>query len=293
MSPYATPAAFHAAVEARLRAAAQRQNRPINQLRRRFFTQRFLARVYSAPDTGWILLGGTALLARVPTGRHSKDIDFVRSADPVESADELAALTAAYSPDPYRFTINPAGADGDHARLSVTVALGATTVERFSVDITRRVLATIPEKIRTQPVIDIDGMDELPTFLAISLPQQIADKLCAMYELHGPTQQPSSRYRDLVDLMIISGTHSIGAAATAAALAGEQHIRSLAVPTALPAPGPQWARGYPPLARQYLNEDLHALDAALGALRDFVGPLFTGSSSMKWQPDDRRWAPTS
>jgi Nucleotidyl transferase AbiEii toxin, Type IV TA system len=290
VSPYATPAAFHAAVEARLRAAARDQNRPINQLRRRFFTQRFLARIYSGPDTGWILLGGTALLARTPTGRHSKDIDFVRSADPVESAGELAALTAAHPLDPYRFTINPAGADGDHARLSVTVALGATTVERFSVDITRRILATMPEAIRAQPVIEIDGIDELPTFLAISLPQQVADKLCAMYELHGPTQQPSSRYRDLVDLMIISRTHSIDAAATAAALADEQHTRSLMVPTKLPAPGPQWARGYPPLARQYLTDDLHALDAAMGALRVFVGPLLTGSSNMKWQPDDRGWS---
>lgn len=92
MSAYASPAAFHAAVEARLRAAATRHDRPVNQLRRQFFTQRFLARVYSDPGREWILLGGSALLARISTGRHSKDIDFVHSTDLSEAAGELTAL---------------------------------------------------------------------------------------------------------------------------------------------------------------------------------------------------------
>jgi hypothetical protein len=173
----------------------------------------------------------------------------------------------------------------------VTAALGATTVDRFSVDITRRVLATAPEMIRADSVIEIDGIDPLPTFLAASLSQQVADKLCAMYETHGPTRHPSSRYRDLVDLMIISGTHSVDAAATAAALADEQRHRSLKIPTTLPAPGRQWTRGYPPLARQYLAADLHALTDALAALRTFVAPLLTGTPDATWQPDHRRWTP--
>lgn len=188
MTTYRTPAAFRTAVEARLRAAAKNTGRPINELRRQYLTQRFLARVYAQPNPGWILLGGTALLARIPGARHSQDVDFIHPQDLDTAAAELAALLAVTpAPDPFVFDLTRPAADpgDDHMPLKITARLGATVVDRFPVDITRRAVIATAEVLRLDPVIVIDDVDELPPFLSVPLAQQIADKLCAMYERHG------------------------------------------------------------------------------------------------------------
>ena len=59
------------------------------------------------------------------------------------------------------------------------------------------------EHRRPRPVLEVSGVDPLPEFTLYPLPDQVADKICAMYERHGPTATPSSRFRDLVDLVLI------------------------------------------------------------------------------------------
>ena len=43
---------------------------------RRALRDRFLRRVFSNPDGRFILKGGSGLLARIPDGRVTRDIDF-------------------------------------------------------------------------------------------------------------------------------------------------------------------------------------------------------------------------
>jgi predicted nucleotidyltransferase component of viral defense system len=70
--------AFRRSVADRVRAQAPARGRTANQLRREFVLQRFLARIFTEPDAPWILKGGTAMLARLPDARHSRDVDLYR-----------------------------------------------------------------------------------------------------------------------------------------------------------------------------------------------------------------------
>lgn len=69
-----------------------------------------------------------------------------------------------------------------------------------------------------RPVIEMDELAPMPKFALYPLPQQVSDKVCAMYERYGDLQQPSTRYHDLVDLAPIVTTWTLDAALTTTAL---------------------------------------------------------------------------
>ncbi|WP_158240412.1 nucleotidyl transferase AbiEii/AbiGii toxin family protein [Mycobacterium hubeiense] len=296
MSRYSTPAALRTAVETRLKHAATDAGRPVNELRRHYLTHRFLARIYAQPDPDWILLGGTALLARIPGARHSKDVDFINRADLGSAATDLATLIAIPpAPDPFAFDIPPAlmVLDGNHLTLKVTARLGASAIDTFTVDITHRPTVDTLDIVHPSPVIVIDDVDELPPFLALPLPHQVAHKLCAGDETHGPAAIPSSRYRDLIDLMLITlHCTDLDAAATTAALIDEQHRRALTLPTDLPLPSPRWDAGYRVLATRTLPPHLHRVQTALTRLHAFAGPVLSGTATGTWQPAHGTWGPS-
>lgn len=83
---YGTSAAFLRALNQRLRNVANATGRPVTELRREFLTHRFLARVFSRPDSGWVLLGGAGLLVRLPGARHSRDLDLLHTTSTGEDA---------------------------------------------------------------------------------------------------------------------------------------------------------------------------------------------------------------
>ncbi|OHU47226.1 hypothetical protein BKG82_26590 [Mycobacteroides chelonae] len=295
MNTYKTPAAFHTAVEHRLKEAARRTGRPVNELRRQYLSQRFLARVFGRADSEWVLLGGTALLTRIPGARHSMDVDFVHAVDLQAALKDLAArLDHRPAPDPYRFEIASASTPvDDHQSIKIAVYAGVAVVERFSVDITRRPGAVRDvEVLSPQPVVHVDDVAELPTFVAVSLAQQVADKLCAMYETHGAAATPSSRFRDLVDLVVIS-THSssLQAAAAITAVAAEQRRRGITIPPELPLPSHAWTAGYRKQAASTsaVPADLNTAAAALGQLVTFARPLLEGTAAGTWDPRSKRW----
>lgn len=298
MSPrYATPAAFHAAVENRLKQVAKDTGRPVNEVRRHYLTQRFIARVYAEDRPEWILLGGSALLARIPGGRHSKDVDFVHPHDLTAAAGTLRDILTKTAPDPFTFDIADATpTDDNHLTLKLTVRLGATTIDTFTVDITNRPgLESLVETIQPEPVIVIDDVEDLPPFLTIPLAHQVADKLCAMYEIHhhAGIKVPSSRYRDLVDLVIITtnrDTH-LTANTTIAAVTTEQQRRAMTIPADLPTPSRQWATGYNRLAARLLPQHLNRIAPALEHLRTFAQPVLNATATGTWQSATATWTP--
>lgn len=73
--PADNPAAFARSLKDRIRNEATRRGRTTEQLRREFFLQRFLARVFTEPGQRWLLKGGASLLVRRPDARYSRDID--------------------------------------------------------------------------------------------------------------------------------------------------------------------------------------------------------------------------
>ncbi len=56
---------------------------------RQALRDRFLCRIFSDPDGRFILKGGSGLLARIPNGRATRDIDFATT--PRESSESALA----------------------------------------------------------------------------------------------------------------------------------------------------------------------------------------------------------
>ncbi|GAB3421213.1 hypothetical protein [Flindersiella endophytica] len=66
---YATPNAFRRALDDRLKSEARSRGRALEELRREFLFQRFLALIFSVPDGQWVLKGGVSLLMRLAEAR--------------------------------------------------------------------------------------------------------------------------------------------------------------------------------------------------------------------------------
>lgn len=210
--PYRTPAAFRTAVDARLRRVAAGQGRPFAEIRREFLYQRFLARVFTA-SPAWVLKGGVGLLTRLPGARHSRDIDLVDTrADTRLAEAEIRGAGRVNLGDFLRFEIvrSIRLSVEDALRLKADVYVGASRWESFDIDVSCEVhFVSSVETIQPTPVLALTGLPDLPAFRLYPLADQIADKVAAMYETHGTA--PSNRYRDLVDLILLTGLDGIDA----------------------------------------------------------------------------------
>ena len=289
---YATAAAFRHALDHRLKAEARTRGRPLVELRREFLFQRFLAMLFSAPDGQWVLKGGAGLLMRLADARFSRDLDLLRlgTLNPEQAIKELRELTTPQRDDHLTFVIE------DNVRystanpvveISVTAYVGAQ-YDQFPIDLATDLhLIASPERIRPQPVVDVPGLPTLPEVVVYPLTNQVADKVCAMFELHGETQSPSNRYRDLLDLALIVSTSTLDGHQLALSVASETRRRQVAMPAAMRSPSPSWPANYAAEARRSrIARDLHAMSVALTVVGECLNPILSGArSSGTWHPD--------
>ena len=146
------------------------------------------------------------------------------------------------------------------------------------------------DRIRPQPVLDLPGTQPLPEFVLYPLPNQVADKLCAMYGRYGASQMPSTRYRDLVDLVLIATTSELDALLTLQALQGETERRGCTLPSTIEDPDPHWRAGYSRIARESrLATALQTLDGALVATGNCLNPILSGTATGIWDPATQSW----
>jgi Nucleotidyl transferase AbiEii toxin, Type IV TA system len=270
--------AFRRSLNDRIRERAKVGARNTQQLHREFLLQRFLARVFAAPGGSWILKGGTGLLVRIPGARHSKDVDLLNpEALALDAVDELRALAAISIGDPFTFVLGTptemTGAAG--LRVPVEAFLEATRIDGFTVDLSidRHPVSRL-ERVHPHPVVEMPGLAVLPEFVLYPLPDQVADKVCAIYERHGDRQLPSTRFRDLLDLVLITMNLSLDAALTTTALASETARRGLALPDRMSVPGPEWELGYRAIARaNSMDPALCDLTMALARTGSCLDPL--------------------
>ena len=189
-SPSRSPAAFRVSLRDRLKTQAKQRGRPMNELEREFVLQRFLGRVFANADSPWILKGAAGLLIRLPGARHSRDLDLLHPSKHLDEAiKELAELAGRPGGDPFSFVLGTAVRMEGRvagAQIKVDAYLGTTRFARFPIDLST-VLHLIARVARRQPrpVVEVPGVDALPEFTLYPLPDQVADKVCAMYEKHG------------------------------------------------------------------------------------------------------------
>ena len=218
------PAAFNRSLKDRIRNETTPRGRSTEQLRREFFLQRFLARVFSEPGERWLLKGGASLLVRRPDARYSQDIDLLHPCAVVADAvTELVAIAETDSNlDPFRFVFDTprlmtGGVSG--ASVKVKVYLGAVQLADFPIDLSTELIPVGDVDYQLpHPVVEMDELAPMPKFALYPLPQQVSDKVCAMYERYRDLQQPSTRYHDLVDLALIVTAWTLDAALTRTAL---------------------------------------------------------------------------
>lgn len=253
-----------------------RNGTPAAQIRRRLVMERFVARVFAEPDSGWVLKGGAGLLLRLPNARYSKDIDLYYAENTLEAALQELAVAAGRDIDGFRFDLTNRqplkGVDG--VTVSVTARIGVRTFDRFTIDLSTHLNPVTPDEHQPTPIIDHPNL-AVPTVLLYPIAEHVADKVCAMYYRQYGGAAPSSRYRDLVDLVLIVDQYPIDQPRTTAAIAVEARRRAMTLPSAMVPPGPQWPRGYREEAQRtgLISAELQLLDVALDHVGSVLGPM--------------------
>ncbi|WP_329266638.1 nucleotidyl transferase AbiEii/AbiGii toxin family protein [Streptomyces sp. NBC_01451] len=298
---YATPGALDTALKHHAKKHAKNA-KDVGALRRAFFFQRLAARVFVADPDGWMIKGGQALLLRYSTdARLSKDIDILRADSEASIEEAVQALKAAAAVDlGDHLTFVPTGLTmhGDEeggANQAFIVQLGPRKSESIRVDlVVGRTPTAIPQVRRIEPAVPMPWPDDWPEVRLYPVVDHLADKICAMYEWHGTI--PSSRFRDLADLLLISQREVVDGVQARHALRTEAARRiargkvRLELPDSFKTPHPSWRTGYPRAARDVSGlKDCATWEAAETAAAEFLPPLLGSEPIGTWDPADRRW----
>ena len=230
--PYQTPAAVESAIRSAAQKAAQNDKSLSTQERIRLeYFHRFLCRIFSeTPTDAWLLKGGTALLARVPSARATSDVDlFNRRHSLAAALTELRRLAALDLGDFFRF------------------------------------------EYRLYPLVD-----------------QIADKVCAALSLYNG--HPSTRVKDLVDLVVLTLTQTIDGGSLEVAITREAASRGLPLPETFTVP-PDWDAFYRRLASPIPDcKDYLTVALATSLVNALLEPVLARKTKgLRWDPGIRAW----
>ena len=297
--PYTSAAAVEAAIRdaARNASASDKSASTQDRIRQEYF-RRFLSRIFSErDDSGWLLKEGTGVLARVASGRSTMDVDLFRANNTLDGAlTELIRLSTIDLGDFFRFvyTKHEFAIGGDQQTyiegfgVDFDVYIGADKKEPLHVDLVVGVIVT-EEVTVTPPANRLD----LPRLLSndyrlYPIVDQIADKVCATMANY--SGRPSSREKDLVDLVVIAKTQTLSADALGRAIDVEAGARSLAPFTKLAIP-PTWGRLYARQARDVLYcADYRTAKLGAELMRTFIDRVLHDEVPGKvWSPESLTW----
>lgn len=290
---YGSPTAFRRALTDRLKTVAKTSRWPLPQLQRQIAHDRLLTRLYLV-DRGWIVKGAVALLARDLGVRATIDVDVYRDSTRELAGRELRAAASRDIGDWFRFELGAprtAGGGARGTRVPVAAYVGTTPWAQFHVDVVGSEVGMTgaPEDVRALMPVAIPDV-EPRGYLAYPLVDHVADKVAATFDRYGDSEAPSTRYKDLVDLVAIVTRASIAAEAQMAALASEAKRRPAVFPRRFEVPARDlWERGYAAEADRSLLPRARTLDEALAVVRPFLDPLLDGTAAGTWDPRLGRW----
>ncbi len=292
---YESATAFRMALEQRLKREAEKTGLGLARLRKRVAFELFLRRLVAVAPDRWVLKGALALDFRLDaTTRPTKDIDLGRDDDEEAAIRHIAAAQQLDLDDFFTFAAIRTDAfdEADEfraIRFRVRAELAERVFERFILDIGfSDPIAWVPDTIRTSDFLsfaDIAPFD-VP---AIPLPQHLAEKVHAYTGTYGSTERPSTRPKDLVNILLIAGSEEIEASALRAALIATFEARDRQpLPAHLPAPPPGWEEPYRRLAVKVGIEP--DLEAAFVFAATFLNPVLAGRSEGRWDAKAGAWS---
>jgi hypothetical protein len=262
---------------------------------RQMLRDRFLCRVFINSDR-YILKGGSGMLARVADSRATRDIDLaLAKTDTTDNPiADLKALAGKDLGDWCRFVLDRHEETRDengHSRLlklRFSSYIGEQEKDPILIDLSLDLsINDLPQKLVPANRIEIEGAT-VSDYLVYPLVDQVAEKLCAIVERHG--DWPSSRVKDLVDLVIIALREPLSGSKLQAALRSEFSKRNLAMVDSFSIPT-EWHKSYPKIARDAsLNEPYSDTAEAVELVRKLVDPALLGLVAEKtWIPESRLW----
>lgn len=313
---YGTPADLNRAISARARSQATAEasdqgltgreiteyvDRRINQLRQDVAFYVALRRI-SASGAQWVLKGGVGLQLRLDPSRPSRDIDLALVGENLEHAEAIAQLAQDLALDDGSFfgfeIVSPAMVGPDEQgslSVPVKVLLGNHEYARFSFD-----LAPPKDEVQYEMLqlggapLGLSWPDDSVPIAVLTIESQIAEKICAIHEVHGSDQLPSSRWRDLADIaMIASQTDGIDGTAMTASVIAEVARRKKTLPNGLstkldidPRQAEEWRKAWGTGGRQVALD----YDDALAGAKPFIDPVMRGDvQGRTWNRDQSVW----
>jgi predicted nucleotidyltransferase component of viral defense system len=289
---YSSASAFRTALERRLNNELA-DGVSVSRLRKRVVFERLLARVQAVSPDGWFLKGGFALELRLGVqARTTKDVDIDWTLGEQEGTELLLDAAAHEMDDLFTFTIQRAASGDDLAgggqRWTVLAELAGREFERVAVDVgfgKQPVVA--PDTVVSSRLLDFAGIGPV-TVPALAVEQHLAEKLHA-YSRTYAGEQPSSRVKDLVDMVVIARTTPVDADRLSDAVRSIFERRAThAIPRFLESPPPAWARPWQALVTHLAAGD--ELLTGYGTAAALFGPLLAGEvDGMVWNPAGAVW----
>lgn len=297
--PYNDPRSVELAIKdaAKARHAAD-PSVSVNERIRQAHFDRLLCRVFSeGAMSEWVLKGGTGMLARIPDSRATKDIDLFATGYTLDQA--LAALRRLASVnlgDHFRFEYlshseSVAGEQQpytDGYRVTFQTFLGTKKVSDIGVDLVVSVGDLTSVEI-IEPAYRL-ALPRLVThpYRLYPVERQIADKVCATMATY--SGRPSSREKDLVDLVVIANTHTVNAESLRRAITQEAALRGLNEIRVFSIPD-RWGRTYEQAAKSIpACSGYERIEQAKGLMNAFLGADLLESTALgAWSPASRSW----
>ena len=222
----------------------------------------------------WVERRGAWLRLEADDGRVG-----LGEAAPRTLAEAFAIQRAAQPPDP----------DGA-MRFQVRAALAGRPFDAVAIDLgLRDPFGWQPELLPGTGLLSFVGIAPI-VVPVLPLEQQVAEKLHAYTRRYGGEGAPSSRVKDLIDLVLIRTHATMLAGHLQRALDDTFQGRGThALPAYLPAPPAEWAIGYRRLAQEVGIDP--ALTTGYGLAALLLDPILarTIAAQARWRPGEGRW----
>ena len=293
---YATPAAFDRAIKKAVKSSGADSGEGYRQALR----DRFLCRVFADGNDSFVLKGGSGLLARIPNARATRDLDFATSEKcSVEDAlDEMVRIASIDLGDWCRFVLTKHEESMDEngysrlLKLRFATYVGNEEKDPVLIDLSLDCATTLaPDLLTPANRISIAGLKEYD-YLMYPLVDQLADKLCAIMELQ-PSGYPSSRMKDLVDVVTYATHEVFRQSELSHAIRSECAKRGMDIPDHFAAPT-SWNGRFAAFAKGKLPVDFADFDSASRVAACFFNPaLISNDGQLTWDPAMIAWRTNS
>ena len=288
------------ALEQAVKAAAKKSGRDVNRAIADFYHDRLLERVFSEKNPAFVLKGGRGMLARTLSARYTKDTDMAFEGSSIDEA--IAELKRVASIDladhlEYRYiSDSPIIEEQEYregCRVIFEAVLGGTKkVANVSIDL---VVSDVPlertDLMTPAARLHIEGLP-CYDYRVYPVEEAISDKVCATMSTY--RGMPSSRVRDLVDLVIYLTTETIDGEVLARCLKRELRMghmgemRPFSVPESWKS---DFAPTYRGLAKQCgLSDSLWSVENAEHLVATCIdAALYDNLNSKQWNCETLGW----